>query len=177
MSSPESTSAPIGDLFMRLAKRIRVRAGRELAPLGLTPAQAHAMKVLAHADEPLRMADLAARLEIVPRSATTVVDDLAARDLVRRSTSESDRRSTLVELTELGRAELRRIRAIRQGAGAAVFDRLGEADRAELLRLLQLVDRELVDREASDREASGSEGPSSEGAGRHGPSCPPRGVG
>ncbi|MGC0415655.1 MarR family winged helix-turn-helix transcriptional regulator [Embleya sp. AB8] len=158
MSSPESSSAPIGELFMRLAKRIRIRAGRELAPLGLTPAQAHAMKVLAHAGEPLRMADLAARLEIVPRSATTVVDDLAARGLVRRSTSELDRRATLVEPTEQGRAELRRIRAIRQGAGAAVFERLGEADRAELLRLLRLLDRELAEQDAAEstgREDSG----------------------
>ncbi|WP_406278609.1 MarR family winged helix-turn-helix transcriptional regulator [Embleya sp. NBC_00896] len=142
MSSPESTSAPIGELFMRLAKRIRVRAGRELAPLGLTPAQAHAIKVLSHAEAPLRMAELAARLEIVPRSATTVVDDLVARDLVRRSTCDRDRRATLVELTESGRTELRRIREIRQGAGAAVFDRLGEADRAELLRLLRLLDED-----------------------------------
>ncbi|MFE3199989.1 MarR family winged helix-turn-helix transcriptional regulator [Embleya sp. NPDC059237] len=155
MSSPESSSAPIGDLFMRLAKRIRIRAGRELAPLGLTPAQAHAMKVLVHAGEPLRMADLAARLEIVPRSATTVVDDLAARGLVRRSASAVDRRATLVEPTEQGRAEVRRIRAIRQGAGAAVFDRLGEADRAELLRLLRLLDRELAEQESVDRDGAG----------------------
>ncbi|WP_202512959.1 MarR family transcriptional regulator [Streptomyces sp. SID3343] len=139
MSPPDTTSAQIGELFMRLSKRIRIRAGRELAPLGLTPAQAHAMKVLSHAERPLRMAELAARLEIVPRSATTVVDDLAARGLIERSTCDRDRRATLVALTDHGRAEFRRIRAIRQSAGAQVFDRLGERDRAELLRLLSLL--------------------------------------
>ena len=140
MSTPDTTSAQIGELFMRLAKRIRARAGRELAPLGLTPAQAHAMRVLAHADGPLRMADLAARLEIVPRSATTVVDDLVARELVSRGPSPSDRRATLVELTDLGRDRLRRMRDARHTAGAETFDRLDPADRTELLRLLALLD-------------------------------------
>jgi DNA-binding MarR family transcriptional regulator len=154
VSPPDTTSAQIGELFMRLAKRMRARAGRELAPLGLTPAQAHAMRVLAHAEQPLRMADLAARLEIVPRSATTVVDDLAARGLARRNTSDTDRRATLVELTEDGHAELRRIRDIRQNAGAAVFDHLAEPDRRELLRLLRLLEDHPGETEECGRRGS-----------------------
>ena len=67
----------LGELLVRSSWRLRRGAAKELAPLGVTFGQARALRVLA-ASEPMRMADLAASLEIVPRSLTTMIDSLVA---------------------------------------------------------------------------------------------------
>ena len=70
------SGGPPGDLVAQLAElltcaswRLR-RARRRARPLGLTFGQARALRLLSRAGEPLRIGELAARLEVVPRSAT-----------------------------------------------------------------------------------------------------------
>jgi DNA-binding MarR family transcriptional regulator len=83
------------------------------------------------------MSDLSDQLRIAPRSATEVVDALESRDLVRRRPDPSDRRATLVELTEQGESVLEAIRAARGMEAERTFDRLSDTDRAHLLRILR----------------------------------------
>src|SRR5437867_653325 len=53
--------------------------------------------------QPLRMGDLAARLGLTARTITTLVDALEREGLLARRPDATDRRATLIELTDTGR--------------------------------------------------------------------------
>ena len=53
-----------------------------LGPMGLTAAQARVIRFLEGIGHPARMADIAAALEVVPRTATSMVDGLETLGLV-----------------------------------------------------------------------------------------------
>ncbi|MFD0000604.1 MarR family winged helix-turn-helix transcriptional regulator [Nocardia sp. NPDC127526] len=131
----EASEGDLPELFLRAARRIRRTQSADLAPLGLTPGQARALRVLARAGEPLRMSALADRLGIVPRSATTVVDALESAGLVTRSVDPANRRATLVALTDSGRAVLTRMADARRRAARDLFAVLSP-DRRETLRTI-----------------------------------------
>jgi DNA-binding MarR family transcriptional regulator len=126
----------LGELVVRTSWRLRRGAAKELAPLGVTFGQARVMRVLASAGEPLRMADLAASLEIVPRSVTSMVDALEEAGLVLREPDPNDRRSVLVTPTAEGRALLERMTRARRAGANDLFGQLSEAQRDTLLHLL-----------------------------------------
>ncbi|MCX4093885.1 MarR family winged helix-turn-helix transcriptional regulator [Nocardia sp. alder85J] len=134
MTAPSENELP--DLFFEVSKRMRRNQAAHLAPLGLTPAQARALRVIARADEPMRMVDLAARLDVVPRTVTTLADALEAAGLVRRVADPANRRSTLLEPTDAGRAARDRLSEARRLAAAEVFAPLSPAQRETLRALL-----------------------------------------
>ena len=105
-------------------------------PLGLTNAQARVLRIVASSSRPPRMADIAARLEVVPRSVTTMVDGVEAAGLIVRSPDPDDRRSVLVHLTGRGRALLERLERARRATAEDVFGGLTAEERADLARLL-----------------------------------------
>jgi DNA-binding MarR family transcriptional regulator len=107
--------------------------------LGLTYGQARVLRLVAHAGHPLRMADLASQLEVVPRSATTMVDALEAAGLVGRATDAGDRRSVLVSLTAEGRHLIDGLETARRHSAEEVFGGLDTAQRAELITLLSVL--------------------------------------
>jgi DNA-binding MarR family transcriptional regulator len=134
-----TASDPLAQLAELLAKsswRLRRGGKKELAALGLTFGQARALRHVVRAPEPLRIGDLAAHLEIVPRSATATVDALEAAGLVARRADSQDRRSVLLEATTEGLALIERMDLQRRESATAMFGRLAESERAELLRLL-----------------------------------------
>jgi DNA-binding MarR family transcriptional regulator len=130
------TTLELAELLSHSARRLRRGSTVQLAPLGLTNAQARVLRIVASAGSPLRMADIAARLEVVPRSVTTMVDGVEAAGLIIRSTDPDDRRSVLVTLTARGRALLQRLERARRATAEDVFGGLGGGERAELARLL-----------------------------------------
>ncbi|MEU7220226.1 MarR family winged helix-turn-helix transcriptional regulator [Nocardia iowensis] len=136
----ESAETDLPELFLRAAKRIRRNQVARLAPLGLTPAQARALRIVGHQQEPLRMTALADRLGIVPRSATTVVDALAGAGLVTRAPDPDNRRATLVTPTEAGRAALARMSDARREAAEELFATLSAEQRETLRDLLATLD-------------------------------------
>src|SRR5580693_4420428 len=93
------TTLELAERLTHSARRLRLGSTAQLAPLGLTNAQARVLRIVASAGHPLRMADIAARLEVVPRSVTTMVDGVEEAGLIVRSTDPYDRRSVLVTLT------------------------------------------------------------------------------
>ncbi|AHI00362.1 MarR family winged helix-turn-helix transcriptional regulator [Kutzneria viridogrisea] len=141
----DATSGQLADLFLRAAKRMRHRWMRELAPLGLTPGQGRALEVLAGGADcggPVRMAELAGRLGIVPRSATSVVDGLEEQGLAVRRPDPADRRSLLVSLTEPGRELAVRIDETRRLAAEQIFAVLLPEEREQLAVLLRRVEQD-----------------------------------
>ncbi len=105
------------------------------APWDITPGQARALAVLSH-QESVRLSDLADRLRIAPRSTTEVVDGLQERGLVERRPDPTDRRATLIALTEEGGKVAEAIRLARQAEAEAFFGTLSPADRAHLTRIV-----------------------------------------
>ncbi|HEX6493578.1 MAG TPA: MarR family transcriptional regulator [Candidatus Dormibacteraeota bacterium] len=133
------TSARLAELLTGAARRFHRAAGARLAPLGITWAQARVMRLIAAPGSSMRMADLAAHLGVVPRSATSMVDALAAGGLVARHADPLDRRSVLVSLSNDGRRLLDGLHEARRETAETMLAPLGAADRAELVRLLEAV--------------------------------------
>ena len=128
------SSMELAELLGHAARRLRRGSTAQLAPLGLTLAQAGVLRTVA--DGPRRMADIAAALDVVPRTVTPMVDELEAARLVARRSDPSDRRSTLVETTAEGRRLLERLGRARRATAQQVFGSLTEAQRAQLAALL-----------------------------------------
>jgi DNA-binding MarR family transcriptional regulator len=72
---------------------------------------------------------------------TTLFDRLESAGQAERLPDPSDRRATLVHITELGRKVLAARQADRTAALVAELDRLDEADRALLIAALPAVQR------------------------------------
>ncbi|MCQ9136104.1 MarR family winged helix-turn-helix transcriptional regulator [Streptomyces hilarionis] len=149
MTTPDSDSL-LAEQLLRLTRRVHRIQKRHLqrSGLGVTPAQARLLRTLAHCDGPPRMADLAARLEVVPRAVTTLVDGLEASGLARRAPDPTNRRVIRIELTEGGRGALRELRGARVSAAEEILDPLTTLEREVLSSLLDaLVGGESVDHE------------------------------
>ncbi|GMA32819.1 MarR family winged helix-turn-helix transcriptional regulator [Litorihabitans aurantiacus] len=83
-----------------------------------------------------RLADIATALRIAPRSATEVVDRLAARGLVERRPSVADRRAIEVVPTEAGLAEHGAVERSWTEAAHRFLTPLDDAERRQLAALL-----------------------------------------
>lgn len=145
MTGPDATALQetAGSEFLALVhaalRRVRRDAQLELEPAGTTPGQFRLLRVLARADGPQRLCDVASALDVVPRSVTSKVDHADAAGFVRRLPDPSDRRSTRVELTDAGRALLEQIGQHRGERADDLLRGLSSTDRSELLRLLRIV--------------------------------------
>jgi DNA-binding MarR family transcriptional regulator len=120
---------------------------------GLTPARMQVLSLLARAAEPLIMRQLTQALGITARAVTGLVDALEAEGLVRREAHPTDRRATLVALTDAGRELIGGTLGQGMAAAAQVFTVLGEEDQRTLLGLLDRVTGALSDRLPDDAPA------------------------
>ncbi len=93
-----------------------------------------------HHDE-LRLTDLARRLRIAPRSVTEVVDALCEKGLVARRPSPTDRRATIVTLTE-GGERLHSDLVERRDGAADLFAPLTADEQDQLRALLRRLHEE-----------------------------------
>ncbi|MCU1391701.1 MAG: regulatory protein MarR [Ilumatobacteraceae bacterium] len=91
------------------------------------------------------MSELAAMLDIVPRSATSLIDELEPLGLVERHPDPTDRRCVRVTLTGEGRAAGPQLRAMHGRAVASVLTPLTTAEISILADLLHRVAHTPVD--------------------------------
>ncbi|WP_432104198.1 MarR family winged helix-turn-helix transcriptional regulator [Streptomyces sp. bgisy091] len=135
MDSPDSDGV-LAEQLLRLTRRLQRIQSRQLEPIGITPAQFRLLRATAHYDGPPRMADLAERLDVVPRAVTTLVDGLEASGRVRRAPDPTNRRVVRIEITEEGRAVLRSMRDARKAAAEEILTPLTAEQREVLGGLL-----------------------------------------
>ncbi|HYJ75501.1 MAG TPA: MarR family transcriptional regulator [Kineosporiaceae bacterium] len=91
--------------LMRAQQIVAARVDEALKPFGLSFARYEVLMLLLFSRRgSLPMARIGERLQVHPASVTNAVDRLEAQGLVRRSPHPTDRRATLVELTDDGRA-------------------------------------------------------------------------
>ncbi len=134
--SEQEILVKLAELLTRASWRLRRNERKELAPFGLTFGQARALRILVAARDPLRMGDLADKLEIVPRSATAMVDGLEEAGFVTREIDRDDRRSILLAPTAKGQELIARLAEQRRASAEALFAPLSAQEKSELLRLL-----------------------------------------
>ncbi|MHB9863334.1 MarR family winged helix-turn-helix transcriptional regulator [Streptomyces sp. YIM S03343] len=137
MTSPDP-DALLAEQLLRLTRRVHRIQKRHLEQrdLGITPAQSRLLRTLAHYGSPPRMADLAERLEVVPRAVTTLVDGLEANGKVRRVPDPTNRRVIRIEITDDGRKALRELRGARRSAVEEILAPLTDEQREVLGGLL-----------------------------------------
>jgi DNA-binding MarR family transcriptional regulator len=124
------------EAFRSVARQLRDTSQDFLAPWDITPSQLRALRVLMRHGA-MRLSELSGHLHIAARSATEVADALETRGLAARRPDPGDRRATLVEMTEHGASVLDAIRVARGTEAERAFDRLSQADRAHLARILR----------------------------------------
>jgi DNA-binding MarR family transcriptional regulator len=136
----DEVATQLGEVVGRLSRRLRRASRPMLRSFELSDGQARTLRIIGHARSPLRMSEIARRIEVVPRSATSVVEVLERRGLVAREMDPEDRRSVLVRLTPAGGQLFASLGEARDEAASAIFATLELPDRLELLRLLRTVD-------------------------------------
>ena len=140
-AAPELTSVQLMEQFRAVAHASHNRTNARMSAAGLSLARFRVLDAL-HSAGRIRMNELSAVLGVVPRTVTTIVDALEKERMVVRLADPGDRRATLLEITQEGLGQLRRLRALHDSAAAELFDVLTAAERhqlAGLLRRLQAV--------------------------------------
>jgi DNA-binding MarR family transcriptional regulator len=135
-----SVTAEIADLLHSVTHRMRRASGPDLESLGVTWAQIRALRALSRAATPLRMSELAERLRIARRSATSLVDELVERGLVERLADPSDRRAVTVAVTPGGADLLDQLVERRRAAAGDLATALDGRELRTLRDLLRRLD-------------------------------------
>lgn len=138
------------------AHAYRVRAGSQLARVGLHSGQESLLKALA-ADDGMSMSDLAATLGVQPPTITKMIGRLAAQDYVERRASKGDGRQAEVFLTERGRRAIESIDKVWKRIEKAALDGIDEKERKRLRKLLRQVERNLGGKRAASEAAADDE--------------------
>ena len=137
--------------LMRAHQLVLGRVDAVLRPFGLTFARYEVLMILHFSRRgALPMTRMGARLQVHPTSVTNAVDRLEAVGMVARRPHPTDRRTTLVELTEPGRSvALDATKAL----NVEVFARpgLADGDVTDLVRVLTELRRNAGDFLADDR--------------------------
>ncbi|MEV5333612.1 MarR family winged helix-turn-helix transcriptional regulator [Streptomyces werraensis] len=168
-SPGESGSAPglsPDDLLAVLPRLIRLssafnkgrlvdRAARAAGPSLDRPAVGVLVSLLA-AGEPLRIGEIADRMQVVGPHVTRQVQVLEKRRLVRRIADPLDRRASLIEPTEAGNDAARRYVTTLLGWFAEVLADWPRQDRDDLLRLLARFADDVTARLALPEEDEGA---------------------
>jgi DNA-binding MarR family transcriptional regulator len=126
----------LGLLLVRTGDHLVQQAQEALATIGLDPRDYVALALLDN-DQPRSQAEFAQLMGRAPAMVVEVVDTLESRGLARRERDPSDRRRSVVGITDEGRAKLGRaddlvVQVERYGLAG-----LDAKERAQLHRLLQ----------------------------------------
>jgi DNA-binding MarR family transcriptional regulator len=136
--SSRNGSAEAGEYSVRLEQATRGLLALNVSVLehtentvGLTP-----LRALQSLDRrgPSTVGELGDDLALVPSTASRLSDRLAEAGLITRRPAPSNRRSTLLELTDAGRAILDELVVLRVRAFGEVADQMSDEDRAALIQ-------------------------------------------
>jgi DNA-binding MarR family transcriptional regulator len=94
------------------------------------------MAQLDKAPDGMTLSDLSKRMMVSNGNLTGLVDRLVASGHIARTVSPTDRRATVISMTQAGRAEFRTMAAEHELWIADLFGDLNAKDRSDLMRLL-----------------------------------------
>ena len=129
------------DKLFELAATLGERMRDDLAGRGLNTARAEALFVL-YQRGPVMQRELSQVLRCTPRHVTGLIDTLSEQGWVTREPHPTDRRATLVSLTDAGHRQAAEMHERRRAAARAWLGDVPEADLATLTTVLdQALDR------------------------------------
>src|SRR5881409_2345304 len=120
--------------FFELGMAQRMKVGAELTALGLSFAQAHALRLL-DPEQPMPMSALAERLFCDASNVTGIADRLESRGLVRRESLAGDRRVKALTITPSGMKLRRQVMELMSQPPDAIAA-LSDADQRALRDIL-----------------------------------------
>ncbi len=132
--------AAFGPLYMKWVKS-------RLQERGMTYARMRLLGAL-HCHGPQIMTSISDELGVTRRNVTALVDALEEEGLVCRRPHPTDRRATVIEMTDRGVRTMDRMYDEHRSEVAGLFRDLSEKDRRELARLLGSL-RQALQQEAS----------------------------
>lgn len=112
-------------LLIQVAMAFNDDMSRSFARDGLTGARAHALWELRRTG-PITQRTLADALGVTARTVTGLVDGMVATGFVTREPHPTDRRATLVSLTERGTASMAQMTRDHQGLARLLFEQLDD---------------------------------------------------
>jgi DNA-binding MarR family transcriptional regulator len=134
-AAPSPATVRLMEQFRAIAHASHNRTNAKMSAAGLSLARFRVLQALASGGQ-LRMNELSAALGVVPRTVTTIIDALEKDRMVERLADPADRRATLLEITQDGHSQLRRLRELHDAAAAELFEVLTPAEQQQLTRLL-----------------------------------------
>ncbi|MFE4758186.1 MarR family winged helix-turn-helix transcriptional regulator [Streptomyces mirabilis] len=134
---------PVSYAIFRISRMHRMLAGHLLRDVGLHPRQALVMRKLWERGG-MRQVDLAELVGSDPATMTRTVKRLERAGLVCRIPSPTDKRSVIVEPTAAGRELRHKVESTRTDLEHQLTNGLSEAARAEVLAVLERLERNLA---------------------------------
>jgi DNA-binding MarR family transcriptional regulator len=131
------------DLYVASHHQLKRVVDEAMQAAGLSLARTKVLNQL-RVEGPMRQQALATCFGYAPRSITDMVDGLERDGLAERLDDPEDRRAKLVRLTPAGEFALDAALEVRGELVEHVFGVLTPADRAELVRLVDLLDAALA---------------------------------
>ena len=133
-SSSDSASG-LAFMLSQVGAHAAARFAELLDPLGLAPAHAGILRVIAQADS-LSQQALGEKLGVFPSRLVALLDELEQRGLVERRNNPADRRSYALHLTKAGREALEQISRIGEEHQSTLCAALLPSEQAQLASLL-----------------------------------------
>ena len=156
-NSERSGSAhALTDVVARLRRVLRASIRADYPWESLPMAQVELLQSLAET-APARVGDLAGRLRLAPSTVSGLISQMINAGLIQRGTDPSDRRAAVVDLSDLGRAQLSDWNAAHQRRIASALGDLAAEEReaidAALPALTHLVERLAIQRDSPSASA------------------------
>jgi MarR family transcriptional regulator, 2-MHQ and catechol-resistance regulon repressor len=123
-------------VLMKAHRAIERRAAASISQLGLCLSDFAILEILLHKG-PLPVNTIGARIPLTSGSATTAIDRLESRRLVRRQVESGDRRTRVVHLTPEGKRMIEDVFVRHSADIEAATAGLTDKERAAAIRLLR----------------------------------------
>ena len=128
-----------------LERKLGILNENDLTCCGVTMAQCHAIVEIGRAAA-LSLSDLAVLLDLDNSTTSRTVNNLVTRGLVQRDTAPEDRRYVSISLTSSGIDIFKSIESRMDARFSAVYEKLPENRREQILEALELLLDALGDR-------------------------------
>ena len=129
--------------LLRAARLHRACAARHLNDIGVHPGQETALLILStNGEQP--MTALAEALEVKPPTVTKMITRMTGQGLVKRTGSDTDRRSYLVSLTADGETKARELKRVWKRIEKEAMSGLNEKERRRFAKALNQLTEQLA---------------------------------